>query len=348
MGDNNWARIDKMMSYETMDAVSRSLGQLASTQTREFCVVLHGGEPLLLGKSKLRYLLNALRKTLPSSYPISLQTNGILISQSILDLCFEFRTTIAVSIDGPQHIHDIDRVDHRSEGTFERVLGGIKKLSSHRHSDFLYAGVLAVINPLSDPKEVYSFFKALDPPSVDFLYRDGNHSRLPPGKSSVHSTEYGSWMVGLLGVYLADHDPTPIRIIDDMLKVLLGGSTSKEGTGITDFGIIIIDTDGSIAKNDTLKSAARFADRFDESWTVMNGSLLNLLGSEEMRIYHEAQKPSSPTCRMCPILNICGGGMVTHRWDEKTGYSNPSVFCADQQLLIGRMKTVINQHNLGP
>ena len=121
-----------------------------------------------------------------------------------------------------------------------------------------------MIDPSSDPTELYSFFKNLNPPSLDFIYRDGNHSRLPPGKSSLSSTEYGTWMVRLFEAYVGDASPIRIRILDDLVKLVLGGAGTKEGVGLTDYRMLVIDTDGSFAKNDTLKSSFDGADRFDE------------------------------------------------------------------------------------
>ena len=321
-----------------MDAVARAFGNLVSEQKRGFSVVLHGGEPLLLGYKRLRYFLSNLRVSLPTHYPISIQTNGILITKEILDLCSEFHTSIAVSIDGPELIHDRFRKDHKGKGTFLKVTSGIKKLQSHSDSEFLYAGILAVLDTESDPREVYKFFKELNPPSIDFLYRDGNHTNLPPGKSSVDSIEYGSWMVGLLDSYLEDPNPIPIRVLDDMLKVILGGKVSKEGIGLTDFGIVIIDTDGSITKNDTLKSAFNGADRFGKTWTIQRQNLTKLVATPEFFKYYNMQKPNSPKCIECPEIDICGGGMIVHRWKEDSEYDNPSIFCADQLHLIRNMR----------
>ena len=338
MGDDNWSRLEKLMSKETIDAVCNALKELTQSQERYFSIVLHGGEPLLLGATRLEYLLSKLREVVSLNYPISIQTNGILITKEILDICFKYRTSVAVSIDGPKHVNDKYRITHKGYGTFEDVLKGINELRSHADSSFLYAGLLAVIDPSSHPTEVYSFFKELSPPSVDFLYKDGNHSNIPPGKSAVDSTEYGSWMVGLLETYLSDLNPVPIRVLDDMLKVLLGGMVSKEGLGITDFGIVIIDTDGVITKNDTLKSSYKGADRFEEPFDIKEGELLELLNSEEFNRYREMQRPTSLKCLECPVLNICGGGMTLHRWRNENGFDNPSVYCADQLLLINRMQ----------
>lgn len=341
MGDDGWADMPNQISRETARAVARALKDLSCLQSRRFAVVLHGGEPLLLGPHKLRYLISMLRGVLPGECALSLQTNGILISDEILDLCSETRTTISVSLDGPRHIHDRFRVGHTGQGTHDKVLAGLARLRSHPDSEFLFTGLLAVVDPESDPEEVYHYFKGLHPPSVDFIYRDGNHSRLPYGKKSLHSTEYGRWMSQLLDVYLADPAPIRIRILDDMIKLMLGGSGTKDGVGLTDYGVLIMDTDGSITKNDTLKSSYDGADRFDGEWSVHTHSLADVLGSTEFAEYHRMQRPGSKICLSCPELRVCGGGMTLHRWRDGNGYDNPSVYCADQLLMINHIRNYL-------
>lgn len=341
LGDTNWSQIDKLISPKLMQNMANTIGRLAKTQEREFCTILHGGEPLMLGKKGLRSFVELLREQLPDNYPISIQTNGILITNEILDICSKNSVSIAVSLDGPKHVNDISRIDHQGKPTFTKTMEGIKKLEAHENREFLYAGLLAVIDPSSDPIDVYSFFKKINPPSVDFLYKDGNHTRLPKGKSSFHSIEYGTWMVKLLDIYLSDPSPIKIRILDDMLKLLIGGSATKEGMGISDFGILIFDTDGSITKNDTLKSAYDRADQFSGTWKVGDIEITDLLKTEEYRTYHELQKPTSNTCLQCPDLHICGGGMTTHRWKNGSAYNNPTIYCEDQRLLIASMRNKI-------
>jgi uncharacterized protein len=338
MGDNGWANMPKRMSHNTVEAVARRLHELSCLQQSPFAVVLHGGEPLLLGKTDLTKLLLTLRNVLPPEFPISLQTNGVLITDSILDVCSEYHTSLSVSIDGPKDIHDRNRVGYGGQGTHNKVLAGIQKLREHSDATFLFSGVLAVINPQSDVEEVYNFFRWLDAPSVDFLCQDGNHTRLPHGKMSFHSTEYGEWLSRLVDIYLADPEPIRIRLLDDIIKLILGGSGTKDGIGITDFGIAIIDTDGSITKNDTLKSSYNGADRFAQEWSVHTHSFAEILDSIEFANYHAAQRPNCEACLTCPDLQVCGGGMTLHRWCDDNGYDNPSVYCADQRLLIGHVR----------
>ena len=342
LGDFGWSRQPKQMSRETCVAVANALHELAFVERQQFAVVLHGGEPLLLGEDGLRHLIASLRRALPQTSAISIQTNGTLITSEILDLCADNCVTISLSLDGPRHIHDKNRVGFDARGTFDKVMEGLECLRSHPAGRQLFTGVLAVVDPTSDPIEVYSFFKDLDPPSLDFIYRDGNHSNLPPGKESLSTTEYGGWMARLFEAYVADDHPIRIRVLDDMVKLVLGGSGTKEGVGLTDYGMLVIDTDGSITKNDTLKSSFDGADRFDAPWSVHTHQLGEILQSTDFSKSLAMQRPSSPVCLGCPELSVCGGGMTLHRWNDDNGYENPSVYCADQKLLIGRIRDTIN------
>lgn len=118
MGDSGWAEMPNHISQETTLAVAKSLDELTQIQTRPFAVILHGGEPLLLGAKKLDRVLSELRSVVPSACSFGLQTNGILITDEILDVCFKYKTTISVSIDGPKHVHDRARAGHNSLEVF--------------------------------------------------------------------------------------------------------------------------------------------------------------------------------------------------------------------------------------
>lgn len=337
MGDEAWRAMPKRMSCATEDAVATGLGILLKAQAREFSVVLHGGEPLLLGEKRLASILSKLRAELGPDCGISIQTNGVLITPAILDECANYCATLSVSIDGPAAVHDRFRIDRSGKATHALVEAGIRKLQAHADGAELFSGVLAVVDPDTVPEKIYDYFRALDVPSADFLYRDGNHSALPFGKASAASVEYGNWMSRILDRYVADPSPFRIRMLDDMMKLALGGVGVKEGVGLTDYGILIIDTDGSIKKNDTLKSSP-LGDSFEQSWNVHWDLLHEIASSPAFNAYHEAQRPTSPVCTECSLLKICGGGMLTHRFRDGSGYDNPTVFCADQTLLIERIQ----------
>src|SRR5207247_5467554 len=106
---------------------------------------------------------------------IHVQTNGTLLDSEFLDIADEHGVGISISLDGPREVHDRHRVGFSGEGSFESVLRAVRLVQSHPKADALFSGVLAVVDATSDPEDVYGFFKELGPPSVDFIFRDGNH-----------------------------------------------------------------------------------------------------------------------------------------------------------------------------
>ncbi len=119
----------------------------------------------------------------------------------------------------------------------------------------------------------------------------------------------------------------------------------KEGCGQRTYGIAVIDTDGTITKNDTLKSMYDGADRFAKGWSISNTRLSEISSSPEFVRSAELQHPTSPVCQKCALLPVCGGGMPLSRWHPKTGLANPSIYCADYQLVIGHMHGILREYS---
>lgn len=346
MGDDGWRSQPKRMSPAVVTATAAGLAGLRAAQGSDFSVVFHGGEPLLVGPARFAEICNLLRGALPRSCGLHLQTNGLLLSDSTLAVCAEYDVGISISLDGPASVHDRHRPDKAGHGSHAKVIAAIERVRTHPAGTTLLTGVLAVVDLSSDPGEVYASLKETGAPGIDFLYRDGNHDVLPIGKASILSTEYGDWMCRLLDIYLADPHPTPVRVLDDMLRLLLGGIPRKEGVGQEAYGILVIDTDGTVNKNDTLKGAFDGADRFREPWSVLRDDLREVVRSAEFLAYHRAQRPTSMSCLSCPDLRVCGGGMPAHRWGAGNGFANPSVFCADQRRLIDAMRRHLVRNRL--
>lgn len=121
MGDTSWQRLPKRISKKTILETSKALRLLREQQHSGFAVVLHGGEPLLIGKVLLETTLSNLRQALPSDCSLNIQTNGMLLTAPILDLCEKYSTSLSISIDGPQTIHNNFRVGHAGQKTHRAI-----------------------------------------------------------------------------------------------------------------------------------------------------------------------------------------------------------------------------------
>lgn len=90
-------------------------------------VVWHAGEPMVLPTSFYRDAFRIIDALKPAGVSVShsFQTNGTLIDDAWCDLLIEKDVGIGVSIDGPKHLHDRNRLTRSGLGTFDRTIAGI-------------------------------------------------------------------------------------------------------------------------------------------------------------------------------------------------------------------------------
>src|SRR5262249_55045184 len=134
MGDDGWRSQPKLLPLDVETALIEQLSELAESQARGFSVVLHGGEPLLLGTRRLGELFARLRAKLPRTCSLHMQTNGVLLNGAAIDVCAAHDVGISISLDGPPEVHDAFRVSHRGKGSHDRVISAIERLRSHPHA----------------------------------------------------------------------------------------------------------------------------------------------------------------------------------------------------------------------
>lgn len=94
--------------------------------------LVSGGEPLVnfdIIKRTVEYCHELMtRKNV--NIKIWLCTNGTLLSDEICDYLDKNKMTIGISIDGPQKIHDRNRIDIFGHGTYNKVISAIKQIQN--------------------------------------------------------------------------------------------------------------------------------------------------------------------------------------------------------------------------
>ena len=61
----------------------------------------------------------------------SFQTNGTLINEAWCEFFAEENVNVGVSIDGPKHLHDRNRLTRSGRGTFDKTISGVRLLRRH-------------------------------------------------------------------------------------------------------------------------------------------------------------------------------------------------------------------------
>jgi len=95
-------------------------------------VQFFGGEPALnlpTVSAVCRHLTQAQADGRIAHLPwFTLITNGMLVSDEFVRVVKEYDIKVTFSIDGPQNLHDHYRVDLGGQGTYQRIVKGLKKL----------------------------------------------------------------------------------------------------------------------------------------------------------------------------------------------------------------------------
>lgn len=345
-GDDSWRTRPRAMAPPT---VARSAGRIAE-HAREFGlgrvrVVLHGGEPLLVGPAGIGRVAAALSGALPPTTALSLgvQTNGTLIDERFIDVFSRWDIKVGVSLDGSPADHDEHRRTHGGAGSTARVAEGLALLTAPaaRH---LFSGLLCTVDIAHDPVETFRALARHRPPAVDFLLPHGNWTRPPPHRTpGSDETPYADWLLEVFDHWYSDrpHEKpehhTPVRLFENIMALLIGDDVATEALGLAPCRTLVIETDGSLEQVDSLKSAHPGAARL--GLNVHDHPLRAALGHPAIAACQSGRAALAAECRDCPLVRVCGGGQLAHRYRAGHGFRNPSVYRPDLQKLIHHIRT---------
>ena len=340
MADQSWRGQPRAMSRETADLTARRIGEHVRTHGLDrVTLILHGGEPLLAGRELISHLMRATQVEAGprTTVDAAIQTNAVGLSAAYLRLFDELGVRVGVSIDGDAQAHDRHRRFPSGRGSYLAVSAAIDQL---RKFPDLYSGLLCTIDLRNDPVQTYKALIDFDPPQVDFLLPHGTWTQPPPGRIPDNdATPYADWLIAVFDHwYPKPH--THLRLFEEIMQLLLGGTSSSEVVGLAPIQMMVIETDGSIAQEDTLRVA--FDGAPATGLHVARNSLDTALGLPEIAARQIGERGLAAECRACDIRRVCGGGLYSHRYREGTGFANPSVYCPDLMALIGHIRNRVS------
>jgi uncharacterized protein len=145
------------MSDEVLDRYIRQLIEAHSSPI--VTVAWQGGEPTLMGLDFFRRAIEVQdRYRKPGmTFENTIQTNGTLLTDEWCTFLKENDFLVGISIDGPRPLHDVHRVTKRGEGTFDKVMRGLRLLQKHG----VEYNVLTTVNAVNGnfPLDVYRFLR---------------------------------------------------------------------------------------------------------------------------------------------------------------------------------------------
>ena len=333
MADDSWRGQPKIMSVETVSAITRRIADhVEDHHLSNVQIILHGGEPLMAGPGYIDTVAATLRAAIGATVDLRVQTNGTLMSNSMLDVLSRHNVRVGVSLDGSQQANDLHRRYARGRGSYDVVARSLRRLRAR--APHLLTGILCTIDLRNDPVGTYEALQEFGPPLVDFLLPHGNWTSPPPGRDpSATDAPYGMWPSEVFDHwYSLSPQRGQVRMFSEIIHAMLGGQAAVETIGLSPVSLIVIDADGTLEQVDTLRSAYRGA--IETGLNVHTHDLNAAIMHPAIVARQRGRNGLSATCKSCALHPVCGGGLYAHRYRAGTGFMNPSVFCPDLSHLI--------------
>jgi uncharacterized protein len=326
--------IARRISLETLEQIFNAF--FASPFVADEVMFLwHAGEPLVLptGFYEQAFQLQKRWNLKQIRVVNTFQTNATLITQKWCQFFQTHNIHVGVSLDGPQQMHDANRIDKMSRGTFERAMRGIELLRTHS----IPYTVLAVITSASvkQPDQFWQFFAELRPLHLGLNPEEvegvNTTSTLFTDEDIQH---YKDFLTRLLILNESHSQPIRIREFENLMHIIDSPILSTSGQTNTPMAIISFDCDGNFSTFSpellTMTHAEYGNFRFGN---IQENSLEDIHANPKFQqIQAEIQRGVKECEATCPYFVVCGGGSPSNKIHENGTFSSTETVACRLQI----------------
>jgi radical SAM/SPASM domain FxsB family protein len=334
--DQSWRTRPSKMNVDTARQIGKRVGEHAiANDLRRVSVLLHGGEPLLVGIEQLEQLLSAMTEGVEGRTEIrlGLQTNGVLLDEGWLRLADRWQIDIGLSCDGPPDVANKFRVDHAGRGSGGGVEHALRLLKGHSR----FSGILSVIDPTSDPIRCWRYLSSWLPPMIDFLLPHRTWETPPYDLSVPNLAPYGDWLIRVFDEWMSNGPETvSIRYFEELISRSFGGCGSLESLGEEPVTLLVVNVDGEYEGVDSLKASRPGA--WITGFSVAMNPVEEVYKNALIRLRQSGGAQLATECEICRLRHTCGGGYLPHRYHARRGFRSPSVYCRDIMRLTDHVQ----------
>ncbi len=316
-------------------AIERILLNSIQGTAKEVDITIHGGEPLLVGKSRMRQILvsiESLREQLAIAGRTYIQTNGTLLDREWAELFKAHSVGVGVSIDGSQSAHDLHRVDRHGKGTFTSVMKGLSALSQAE----IIPGILFVL-----PDEPYLWPDVLD------VIKSGLYSHIDleikyAKCGSSYAREYGERLGELFECWLECRLPlsfSPNLFQSILDKIVLDGGSLCWVTGTCDRHVGVNQNGVLTPCCDRLTGNAKYS-----FGSLHETKIEDLLNSPKAIEFYQNASAMHEDCQQCNFRSVCNGGCVYYRIDGSGSAAGKDPLCSTYKVFFAHVANAIDRY----
>ncbi len=294
----------------------------------------HGGEPLLAGSEFFLKATKIMRMYQKRKTPIKniLQTNATLITPLLANILKENKFSVSVSLDGPEKIHGIHRVDNKGKNTFHKAMKGIDNLVKAK----IVPSVVCTVTQatLAYAEEVFEFlvskgFKQIKYSPVFDSFSDN---------FSITSDEWFFYLKKVFDKWLEIANPEiHIRELDEVIVWIQKEKISLCSADKTCLNWVSVDPKGDLYPCEYLRSTYSHGN-------ILSLDLIDIVRKPTFLKFKKSFYIVPRKCRDCEFYLFCGNGCpATRVCDGKLSHSGVYVYCDERKKLYLYIKKVFEK-----
>ena len=303
-------------------------------------VILHGGEPLLISATTYNIFFRALTEKI-GKIALSVQTNGTLLSEEIIELFKKYNVSIGISLDGSDEFQNANRVYKNNTNSFKKVFETIKLLNNTKTK----FGIIMTVtkNNIGHERDIYNFI--LD----NHIYcsiRPAFPTYNGDNETIMTNQEYENFFKNLFDIWYHDNSKKVrlrqiLDIYDEFIKVIdakkyrCSCSNSKNCFG----NFLSLDINGDVYScNRTYHLSEFFLGNLNET------SIKDILKKCQELKRDREQYIKKSECINCKLYRFCYGGCPANSYELYRNYRLPyQHFCEANRNIHNYIEKVLEQ-----
>jgi len=283
-----------------------------------------GGEPTLMGLDFFRQAIDYQQQYGKGGQAVSnsLQTNGILLDDGWCRFLHEYKFLVGISLDGPQHLHDVYRRDRRKRGTFTLVMEAIERCRANK----VEFNILVLLNDrnVGAVDELYDFFRGLGLRYLQFIpcvERDPQTGKA--ADFSITPAQYGDFLCRLFDRWLAHGTKkVSIRLFDSIMSYYVNGHHTNCTFNERCDDYVVVEHNGEVFCCDF------FVEGQWKLGNILQTPVGELFNSDRKRDFARRKREVAHRCFVCRYFPICRGGCLKDRMVLSGDHKALNYYCS--------------------
>jgi uncharacterized protein len=289
-------------------------------------IIWHGGEPLLWGIENYKKIFAYMAQDFEGcKYKNSIQTNISLMNEEIIALFLKYNVHVSFSLDGPKGIHDLQRVNHNGEGTFDMIMEKIALCKEKKLS--MGCIVVASKKHLGKIPELYQF---MCDNNISFKFNplfNAGEAKKNVDEYGLTPDEYAAMFIELFDLWFYDNEH---KNYNKSFEEIASSLITKRTSGCL-FGRNCQDSFLAISPNGDVVPCGRFCgnELIQYSYGNLHKESLEILLPKIRKsdIYNRYKYIEESSCGTCEYFEVCHGGCLHDGFIKSGDFKSKTFLC---------------------